>query len=152
MKGSQINFRLSETLHERFRRALDHKGYEQTDWLRAQIMRFVEEVEDEVSQSRTLQNLTGQESGIVIYHAQNEGILCNWSAINGLPRIFGGVLVGLGEDIPQVDGEHTDQLADLLDGMNIRICADYDLDDLPASGTVYRISDDVTIVAPDGWN
>lgn len=152
MKGSQINFRLSETLHERFRRALEHKGYEQTDWLRAQIMRFVEEVEDEVSQSRTLQDLTGQESGIVIYHDDNEGILCNWSAIRGLPRIFAGVLVGLGEDIPQVDGEHTDQLADLLDQVTIHICADYDSTELPTSGTVYRITDQVTIVAPDGWN
>ena len=98
---------------------------------------------------RNLQELTGQESGIVIYG--EDGILCNWSGINGFPRIFAFGLVGLGEEITEVEGEHYDDLSGLLENVNIEICAHYTDDELPKSGTVYQINDEITVIAPDDW-
>lgn len=99
---------------------------------------------------RTLEDLTGQESGIVIYG--KDGILCNWSSIAGLPRLFTSLntVVGMGEEIPDVEGEHLDDLSSLLSDVSITVCADFS-GDLPKSGTVYQIRDDVTVIAPDGW-
>lgn len=100
---------------------------------------------------KNLQELTGQESGIVIYGGK-DGILCNWSSIQGLPRIFNGNgLVGLDEEIPEVEGEHYDDLSGLLENVNIEICAHYTDDELPKSGIVYCLGDDVIVIAPDGW-
>lgn len=98
---------------------------------------------------RNLQELTGQESGIVIYN-EKDGILCNWSSINGFPRVFATGLIGLGEEIPEIEGEHTDNLSDLLENVNIEIRAHYTDEELPKSGTVYQIGD-ITVIAPDGW-
>ena len=47
-----------------------------------------------------LHQLTGAESGVVLYTPDNamlEGFVCNWSAIDGLPRIFATGLIGLGD-------------------------------------------------------
>lgn len=95
-----------------------------------------------------LQELTSQETGIVLYG--DDGILCNWSEVKGLPRIFANVIVGMGEDIPVVNGEHLDDLASILDGVYMNICIDAGV---PTSGTVYDISEDdgILVIAPDGW-
>ena len=48
----------------------------------------------------TLAMLTKQESGIVVYTEKDkrpEAIICNWSGINGIPRLFGDHLIGLGD-------------------------------------------------------
>jgi hypothetical protein len=106
-----------------------------------------------VYKSTTLLALTGQESGIVVYgYEGNRGaIICNWAAITGLPRVLGlGLLVGLpGDEIPAVQGEHRDDIPNLLDGAEIIYDANDDV--IPQSGTVYRISDSVLVIAPDGW-
>ena len=99
---------------------------------------------------RNLQELTGQESGIVIYN-EKDGILCNWTGINGYPRVFATGLIGLGEEIPEIEGEHTDNLSDLLENVNIEIRAHYTDEELPKSGTVYQINDEITVIAPDDW-
>jgi hypothetical protein len=106
----------------------------------------------------TLQELTGQESGIVIYD-KAEAIICNWSHIKGLPRIshMAYVCTGLGEDIPEVQGYQIegDEIAALMDGLAII----YDVnDDAPAllrgehTGYRYDLSDTVTVIAPADWN
>ena len=97
-----------------------------------------------------LQELTGQESGIVIYDGR-EAILCNWSSIKGLPRVFATGLIGMGENIPEVEGEHSDNLVDLLDGIDIYDYSAEQSDEPPKSGTVYEINDNVTVIAPDDW-
>lgn len=97
-----------------------------------------------------LQELTGQESGIVIFE-DKEAILCNWSSIKGIPRMFAGSVIGMNEEIPEIQGEHADDQESLLDGIDINIYAEYNDEELPKSGTVYRISDDITVIAPDGW-
>ena len=107
----------------------------------------------EVYKLTTLLTLTGQESGIVLYdYESNKGaIICNWAAITGLPRALAlGLLVGLpGDEIPAVQGEHRDDIPNLLDGAEI--IYDVNNDAIPQSGTVYRISDSVLVIAPDGW-
>lgn len=100
---------------------------------------------------RDLQELTGRESGVVVY--RNEGILCNWTGISGLPRMFATGLVGAGEDIPDVPGERVDDLAPYLEGVEIAVAvSNYSEDDHPLeSGTVYDLGNDVLVIAPDGW-
>lgn len=100
---------------------------------------------------KTLEELTGQESGIVVY--QNEGILCNWSSVDGLPRMFVTGIIGLGEDIPKVKGKHVKDLGPYLDGVEISaVVYDYKEEDHPLNGgTVYDLGDDVLVIAPDGW-
>lgn len=97
-----------------------------------------------------LQELTGQESGIIIFD-NKEGILCNWSHTNGIPRMFATGLIGMGEEIPKAEGVHHDDLSALFDGVEINVYADCDDEELPKSGTVYNISDDVIVIAPDDW-
>jgi hypothetical protein len=48
----------------------------------------------------TLQNITGYESGVIVYHSggQHPEALClNWSSIDGVPRTFAGLIIGMGE-------------------------------------------------------
>lgn len=150
-----IQIRIDTDLKERFRRVAEEqnpglpKNQVMSTVVRGMIVEYIEKHERR-RKMEYLQELTGQESGIVIYG--REGILCNWSSIKGLPRIFATGLVGLGEEIPEVEGEHVDDLSGILEGVEINIYANYDDDELPKSGTVYEISDDVIVVAPDGWN
>ena len=97
---------------------------------------------------RNLQELTGQESGIVIYN-EKDGILCNWANINGFPRIFATGLIGFGEEIPEVEGKHMD-ISGLLENVSIDVRAHYTDEELPKFGTVYQIGD-ITVIAPDDW-
>lgn len=50
---------------------------------------------------KTLQELTSHESGAVLYQ-DGEVIICNWSQVYGLPRLFVGEVVGLGEPLRAV--------------------------------------------------
>lgn len=99
-----------------------------------------------------LQELTRQESGIVIYDGQ-EGVLCNWSNTEGYPRIdpFGYSVMGLGEEIPEVEGKHYDELAVFLEDISITNMSSCEVE-LPISGTVYEVSNNITVIAPDDWN
>jgi hypothetical protein len=104
---------------------------------------------------RTLQELTGQESGIVIYEGYGsipEAIVCNWSHIDGYPRIdpLGLMVIGFSEEIPDgIDAEHTDDVASFLDGVMIIFADD---EEMPEHGTVYRPNENIIIIAPEGWN
>jgi hypothetical protein len=98
---------------------------------------------------KTLQELTGRESGIVVYGG-TDAVLVNWVGIYGLPREFCGAVVGFGEDIPEADAEHC-ELGDILKGTDIRVLADFTDDELPLSGDVYRLPDDILVITPDGW-
>lgn len=98
---------------------------------------------------RTLEELTGRESGIVVYGG-TDAILVNWTGIVGLPREFAGSAVGLGEIIPEIEGEHCG-IKDLLAGIDIRVLVNFDDDELPEEGDVYRLPDDVVVITPDGW-
>ena len=100
-----------------------------------------------------LQDLTGQESGIVIYHGDRgipEAVVCNWLSVHGYPRVAPGGLgiVGFGEPIPETAGKHEDGIPAMLEGVEIVFANG---EDMPQSGTVYEI-ENITVIAPDGWN
>lgn len=51
-----------------------------------------------------LQELTGYESGAVIFKDSKEGFITNWSSFNGIPRLFVTGFIGLndGNDLKEV--------------------------------------------------
>ncbi|HQP49827.1 MAG TPA: hypothetical protein PKX12_13950 [Spirochaetota bacterium] len=102
-----------------------------------------------------LQELTGQESGIVIYRGDGgvpETVVCNWSHIQGFPRVAPGGLgiIGFGEEIPETEGEHRDDIPAMIEETEIVYANG---EDMPQAGTVYEMDDfNITIIAPDDWN
>jgi hypothetical protein len=103
-----------------------------------------------------LQELTGQESGIVIYG--NEVVICNWSGLIGLPRVdpAGLIVVGMAEKIRKSKGHNirSRELAAMLDGLRLVYDVNGDIHDLIAgkySGRRYILDDNVIVVAPHGW-
>ena len=99
----------------------------------------------------TLQDLTGRESGIVVY--DQTGILCSWTAIDGLPMIAPTGILGTGDPIPEAAGEHAESLAPYLEGVDVTIAvSDYSEETHPLTGgTVYDLGNDVLVIAPNGW-
>jgi hypothetical protein len=102
---------------------------------------------------RSLQELTGQESGIVIYHGDGgpgEAVVCNWSHIEGFPRVdpLGLAILGFGEEIPEVEGERREDVGALLEGVEIVYANG---EDMPAGGIVYELPGGIVVVAPDDW-
>ncbi len=110
------------------------------------------EPDNEPTTHRTLQDLTGYESGLVLYHESHEAICCNWSSINGLPRIFATGVIGLGEDIPATESEQITDVREMLEGF--RLVHDDSNGDVfgETAGTAYTITDDVTVITFEGWN
>lgn len=49
----------------------------------------------------SLQQLTGYESGAVYFKESGEILICNWSSVDGIPRLdpFGYAVMGLGEKL-----------------------------------------------------
>ena len=95
-----------------------------------------------------LQELTGCESGIVIYGGES-AIIATWTEIDGLPRVFETGLLGLGEDIPEVESRevNSDEIAKLLAGVDIIYST---CDEVPTGGRVYEW-DDVVVICPTDW-
>lgn len=104
---------------------------------------------------KTLEELTNRESGIVLYET-SEAILCNWSGIDGLPRMFATGIVGLG-DLPDVETvEETTDCRKLLDGVSF-IYSDMEdsqfteefAESVPA--TIFNLTDGTTVIVPFDW-
>jgi hypothetical protein len=111
-------------------------------------------METTVETLSSLQDLTGQESGIVIYYGDGqtrpEAIVCNWASVNGLPRLapFGYSVLGLGESFQRVEGEACDPAA-VLEGVEIVYSNG---EDMPERAVLYRLEDhDAAVLAPEGW-
>ena len=100
-----------------------------------------------------LQDLTGQESGIVIYPS-GETIITNWSSLSGLPRVFATGIIGSGGAGVGVESEeHTDDISKWISNDNIIYDANDDAGNLPGTpGTVYTLSGGTRVIAPDNWN
>lgn len=99
-----------------------------------------------------LQDLTGQESGIVIYN-DGDTIITNWSSLHGLPRLFAGVIIGMGGDGLRITAEtHIPDISQIIDNDQIIYDINGDASTLPGTpGTVYTLEDDTLIIAPDDW-
>lgn len=102
----------------------------------------------------TLQELTGQESGVVVYHETGEAIACNWVGIEGLPRVFAGAIVGLGEMPEVIDRFQSEAaaVASRLEAVRI-IYSEAPAGELPpGQSIVYKLGTAATVIAPLDWN
>lgn len=103
----------------------------------------------------TLQDITGQESGIVLYE-NGDMIICNWSSINGLPRLdpLGFAPMGIGDELTQDnDVQPIDDIGAWLDDIHHNLIYDINGDyiQLPGvSGTLYHISG-AQVITPKDW-
>jgi len=114
------------------------------------------EIEDLFERKIDLMEITGQESGIVVYSNGNS-IICNWSHDVGLPHIspLGTALLFIDAEGEVVSSKQVDNIAPYV-GEII-----FDSDGSAASikgtqGTIYRlktsIDDELIVIAPMGWN
>jgi hypothetical protein len=101
----------------------------------------------------SLYELTGQESGIIIYHYKDgskpEAVICNWSDIAGLPVIdsTGQSLQWHSETISEAQGAHSENICAMLQGVDIVYTEKISI---PSTGKVYRTGS-YTVITPDGW-
>jgi hypothetical protein len=60
-----------------------------------------------------LHELTGFESGVVVFKESGEAYIANWSGFDGIPRMFANALFGLGNgnDIQITDNDEFDDIA-----------------------------------------
>lgn len=112
-----------------------------------------EEEQDEAPATvSSLQELTGQESGIVVYYGETPAaVVCNWSSIDGLPRLspIGGGVLGLGESIPRVEPETCESVAGFLEGIEVVYANG---EDMPARARLFDLpAFNAAVLAPEGW-
>jgi len=107
-------------------------------------------------ETESLLALTRQESGVVLYDG-GDLIICNWSNIDGMPRLSpcGLGLLGLNEELV-VEGEpqRIEDIGAWLDTQEHRVIYDAN-DDYPLlaglAGKLYRVNG-AYVIAPNGWN
>ena len=110
----------------------------------------------------TLQDLTGQESGIVIYDS-GETIVCNWSSFDSyeLPKLVAGLFVTgweAGDDIfDEATVRFVDDFAEALaerDDLELLYDANGDManEESRCAAAVYTLKDGTTVIAPEQWN
>lgn len=60
-----------------------------------------------------LHELTGFESGVVVFKESGEAHIANWSGFEGIPRMFANALFGLdnGNDIQETKNDEFDDIA-----------------------------------------
>lgn len=113
-----------------------------------------------------LQELTGQESGIVIY-SSGQTIVANWHKLgdNELPAVLTGLVLlqtSYGEFEQRFEPKHIDDVSAYVQD-NMTTLEWDELGDIErlakaseqTSGTIYYINADdiaVEVVAPEGWN
>lgn len=101
----------------------------------------------------SLYGITRQESGIVLY-PDGDMIITNWVDIQGMPRLFGASIVGMGEAL-NVEGEpeQIEDIATWLQDKDHSVLYDRnnDYSDLSEEpGKLYRVND-AYVIAPDNW-
>lgn len=100
------------------------------------------------STCESLQDLTGKESGIIV-HGSN-GVIVNWTAYTGIPRLAPLGYIDGPCPIPRVPGTWCDDLASYLEGIEIHPEGRNE-DEYPLiTGTIYDLGS-VTVIAPDDW-
>ena len=109
------------------------------------------EVDNERPTLRTLQDLTGFESGAVLFDESHEAIVCNWTNVAGIPRLFAGAVIGLGEELPEVEGEPITDVQELLANYAVVYDATNGEAFSETHATKYDIADGVTVLCFEGW-
>ncbi|MCZ2121837.1 MAG: hypothetical protein LC108_06210 [Anaerolineales bacterium] len=103
---------------------------------------------NEITYSDLLE-LTGQESGAVCFES-GEIIICNWTQVQGIPRIFATGLIGMGEMI-------TAELLDHAPENIIKAMQDhereYGANEVSKDGfTAWEVNGGVIVVTQNEWN
>jgi hypothetical protein len=104
-----------------------------------------------------LQGLTGHESGIVVY-SNNEGIICNWCGIDGLPKVFATGLLSINSSIlPDVESvTSVDDIRPALEDVNLiymdMTSEQFEEDfSVPVPAKKYLFEDGTIVYVPDNW-
>ena len=112
-------------------------------------------IEDLLDMRIDLMDITGQESGIVVYSNGNS-IICNWAGKTGLPYVspIGTGLIFLEVEGDVIEKKHVDDISPYV--REILYDRNGDAEGLAATpGNLYTIKtaeDIVVIIAPEGWN
>lgn len=109
----------------------------------------------------TLQNITGYESGVIVYHAEGQAptALClNWSSIDGIPRLFAWMPIGMGEDLDALASPLglEDVPNEVLELAIVTAEAEERRNGCAPSGLIldsaWSLGKDITVFAFIGWN
>ncbi|NOH04677.1 MAG: hypothetical protein HND47_23255 [Chloroflexi bacterium] len=96
---------------------------------------------------RDLQELTGHESGALLF-ANGDILICNWTQVQGIPRMFATGLIGLGETLTAEPCEVPDEVKRAMNEHEREQGADA----VSTEGfTAWRVNDEVTVVTQCGW-
>lgn len=101
----------------------------------------------------TLQDITGYESGVLIYKESGEAVMLNWAHIDGIPRQFANGLIGMGEALDDFD----EVSQDVVDGDYLtaaleiaKLDADENGVDMPVIDKIYE-NPEVIAITFEGW-
>jgi hypothetical protein len=97
--------------------------------------------------------LTGQESGLIIFH-DKEVMICNWSSFNGIPRLFTcNQIISLEDEIPACLMDETWNETEIMGYLQDKklIYSDLKEELNIQKSKVFHLDEAVTILAPEGW-
>ena len=92
------------------------------------------------------------ESGIVLFEDKT-AIICNWMGINGIPRVFGAEIVGLGEELNAIKRTQIESWKDFADGYEIIYDLNHDFEDEESDGQseLIELDNGIMVIAPYEW-
>lgn len=93
-----------------------------------------------------LQELTGHESGAVQY-ADGEILVCNWTQVQGIPRMFATGLIGLGETLTAIPCEVPEEVKQAMNDHE----REQESEASQGGFTAWRVNDEITIVVQNEW-
>lgn len=93
-----------------------------------------------------LQELTGHESGAVQY-ADGEILVCNWTQVQGIPRMFATGLIGLGETLTAAPCEVPEEVQQAMNEHEREQGTNASTEGF----TAWRVNDEVTVVIQNEW-
>ncbi|MDP1547393.1 MAG: hypothetical protein Q8L87_15390 [Anaerolineales bacterium] len=93
-----------------------------------------------------LQELTGQESGAVQY-ADGEILICNWTQVQGIPRMFATGLIGMGETLTAVPCGVPSEVKQAMNEHEREQGTEASTEGF----TAWRVNDEVTVVTQNDW-
>ena len=103
-----------------------------------------------------LSEITGQESGIVVYPDGNT-IICNWSHDTGFPRVWTtGLIFNNDLEFELINTKEVKNISEYI-GDNLIYDTNGDADTIEGTtGTIYTFrdindSDEITVIAPNDW-
>lgn len=94
-----------------------------------------------------LQELTGHESGAVQY-ADGAILVCNWTQVQGIPRMCATGLIGLGETLTAVSCDVPDAVKQAMTEHEREQGADANTE---AFACAWRVNDEITVVTQSDW-